>query len=123
MTQISLAEEPLIPIKLIESRTVVRSSSPTDVEQIVRQAARKYGLNEEHFLRIAMCESTMNPSVVNYDYYENGHPSGLFQHLSGYYPARAAKAGYSADVFDAYSNANTTAAMWAEGLSYLWECQ
>lgn len=123
MTQVSLAEEPLIPIKPIESRTAIRSSGSTDVEQIVRLAARKYGLNEEHFLRIAMCESTMNPAAVNYDYYENGHPSGLFQHLSGYYPARAAKAGYGADVFDAYSNANTTASMWAGGLSYLWECQ
>ena len=70
-----------------------------------------------------MCESTMNPAAVNRDYYENGHPSGLFQHLSGYYPARADKYGYSQNVFDVYSNANTTAAMWAEGLSYLWECQ
>ena len=119
----SLANEPLIPIKPIESTTVIKNSRSTDVEQIVRQAARKYGLNEEHFLRIAMCESTMNPAAVNYGYYENGHPSGLFQHLSGYYPARAAKAGYSPDVFDTYSNANTTAAMWAQGLSYLWECR
>ncbi|MBV1778703.1 transglycosylase SLT domain-containing protein [Paeniglutamicibacter sp. ABSL32-1] len=101
---------------------MIQEPQATDIEQIVRQAARKYGLNEEHFLSIAMCESTMNPSAINYGYYENGHPSGLFQHLSGYYPARAAKAGYSTDVFDAYSNANTTAAMWSQGLSYLWEC-
>ena len=64
----------------------------------------------------------MNPSSVNYNYYENGYPSGLFQHLSGYYPARAEKYGYSTDVFDAYSNANVTAAMFADGLSNLWEC-
>ncbi|MET4003877.1 hypothetical protein ABIB48_002615 [Arthrobacter sp. UYCu511] len=107
----------------IQEAVVVRESRTTDIEQIVREAARKYGLNEEHFLSIAMCESTMNPSAINYGYYENGHPSGLFQHLSGYYPARAEKAGYSTDVFDAYSNANTTAAMWSEGLSHLWECQ
>ena len=93
------------------------------VEQIVRRAARKYGIDEDYFVHIAQCESTMNPKAVNTSYYENGYPSGLFQHLSGYYPARAAKYGYSADVFDAYSNANVTAAMFADGLSRLWECK
>ena len=93
------------------------------VEQIVREAARKYGLDEEHFVAVAQCESTMNPTSVNYGYNENGYPSGLFQHLSGYYPARALKYGYSTDVFDAYSNANTTAAMFADGLQSLWECK
>lgn len=92
------------------------------VEQIVREAARKYGINEDYFVSIANCESTMNPGAVNYNYNENGYPSGLFQHLSGYFPARAAKYGYSSNVFDAYSNANTTAAMFADGLSNLWEC-
>lgn len=94
------------------------------VEDIVRQAARKYGLDENHFVRIAMCESSLDPTKVNYGYFENGHPSGLFQHLSGYWAARAAKYGYSgASVFDAEANANVTAAMWASGQSNLWECQ
>jgi hypothetical protein len=100
----------------------VPAPKATPVEQIVREAARKYGLDEEHFVSIAKCESTMNPGAVNAGYYENGHPSGLFQHLSGYYPARAIKYGYSTDVFDAYSNAYTTAAMFADGQSRLWEC-
>jgi len=89
----------------------------------VREAARKYGISEDYFVSIAKCESTMNPTAVNKAYYENGHPSGLFQHISGYYPARAQKYGYSTDVFDAYSNANVTAAMFADGLTNLWECK
>lgn len=89
----------------------------------MHEAARKYGINEEHFVGIAMCESSMNPKAVNLGYNENGNPSGLFQHLSGYYPARAIKYGYSTDVFDAYSNANTTAAMFADGQQRLWECK
>lgn len=93
------------------------------IEQIVREAANKYGISEDYFVSIAMCESTMNPNAVNTEYYENGHPSGLFQHISGYYPARALKYGYSTDVFDAYSNANVTAAMFADGLTNLWECK
>jgi soluble lytic murein transglycosylase-like protein len=99
------------------------AQATSSVESIVRGAARKYGLDENYFVHIAMCESAMNPNAVNYGYNENGNPSGLFQHLSGYFPARATKYGYSADVFDAYSNANTTAAMFSEGLGYLWECK
>ena len=75
-------------------------------------------------MKIANCESTMNPSAVNYGYYENGHPSGLFQHISGYWPARAAKYGYAgASVFDATANANVTAQMFRDGASNLWECK
>jgi hypothetical protein len=96
--------------------------APVSVEDIVREAARTHGVDENYLVQIAQCESTMNPSSVNYNYFENGHPSGLFQHISGYYPARAEKYGYSTDVFDAYSNANVTAAMFADGLSNLWEC-
>lgn len=89
----------------------------------MRNAATKYGLDPDWLVSIARCESTLNPKAVNYNYNENGNPSGLFQHLSGYFPARAEKYGYSTDVFDAYSNANTTAAMMADGLQGLWECK
>lgn len=103
---------------------VTASVQPSSVEQIVREAARRHGLNEEHFVSIAMCESTMRPDAVNYAYYDNGHPSGLFQHISGYWPARAAQHGYAgASVFDPVANANVTAAMWSDGLSYMWECR
>lgn len=50
-------------------------------------------------------------------------PSGLYQHLSGYWPARAEKYGYAgASVFDPVANANVTMAMWADGAKNLWEC-
>ena len=96
---------------------------PINIEQIVRDAANKYGLDQERFVALIMCESTMNPNAVNKNYYENGYPSGLAQHISGYYPARALKYGYSTDVFDPYSNANVTAAMIADGLAHLWACK
>lgn len=107
--------------------TLVATQKPVtnggNIEQIVREAARKYGINEEHFVNIARCESTFNPNAVNTSYYENGHPSGLFQHISGYWPARAAKYGYAgASVFDAVANANVTAGMFRDGASNLWEC-
>lgn len=110
-------------VERIATETRSTAAIPQTIEDIVRQAARKYGVNEDYLVSIARCESGMNPKAVNYGYNENGNPSGLFQHLSGYYPARAQKYGYSTDVFDAYSNANVTAAMFADGLSNLWECK
>lgn len=105
-------------------QTASKQANTGNVEGIVRQAARKYGIDEEHFVKIARCESTMNPNAVNYGYNENGYPSGLFQHLSGYWPARAAKYGYAgASVFDAVANANVTAGMFRDGASNLWECR
>lgn len=102
------------------TQTVQASSG---VEGIIRQAAVNHGLDPDWFVRLAQCESGLDPNIVNYNYYDNGHPSGLFQHISGYWPARAAQYGYSgASVFDPVANANVTAQMWRGG-SHLWECQ
>lgn len=102
------------------------AQTPQDesVESIVRSAAQKYGIDESYFIGIAICESTLDPTRVNKGYFENGHPSGLFQHLSGYWPARAAKYGHiGASVFDPKANAEVTAQMFRDGLQYLWECK
>lgn len=102
----------------------VTASSGNDIELIVRQAARKYGIDEEHFVRVAKCESGLNPDSVNHGYYENGNPSGLYQHISGYWPARAAKYGWSgASVFNPQANAEVTAGMFRDGQQRLWECK
>lgn len=98
---------------------------PLTNEQIVRNAATRHGIDPDYFVAVAICESTLNSQAVNYDYAEipGYHPSGLFQHLSNYWPQRAVDYGYpGASVFDAEANANVTAGMFADGLDYLWEC-
>jgi soluble lytic murein transglycosylase-like protein len=116
-----ISEEPKAPAP----QAAPQPAQPvSNVEQIVREAARKYGVDENHLVHIARCESSMNPNAVNYGYNENGYPSGLYQHLSGYWPARAAKYGYAgASVFDPVANANVTAGMFRDGASNLWECR
>lgn len=99
-------------------------SARSDVQQSITKWAKHYGVDPNHLLRIAKCESRLNPKAVNRNYYENGNPSGLFQHLSGYWPARAAQYGRKgASVFDADAQAQVTAAMFAAGQSNLWECK
>lgn len=96
----------------------------SNIEKIIIDAANKYGIDPNYALRIARCESSLDPNSVNYNYYENGHPSGLYQHISGYWPARAAKYGYAgASVFDATANANVTMAMWSDVGTIQWECK
>lgn len=108
-----------------------QQSAPTapapvgSVEQIVRQAARKYGLNEDHMVVVARCESSLNPRSVNYGYYAGGgHPSGLFQFIPSTWATMSAQAGYSgSDVFNPVANANVAAWAWAHGMSGQWECK
>jgi len=109
--------------------TVLAPEQPTEapqtsVEAIIRAVANKYGLDEQRLVDMATCESTLNPSNVNYSYYENGNPSGLFQHISGYWGSRASKYGFTgASVFDAEANASVTAQMLNDGLGYMWSCK
>lgn len=111
---------------LVQPRAIpkpIPASNSGDVVSIITKAAVKYGIDPARAIRIANCESGYNPNAVNYNYNENGYPSGLYQHISGYWSARAEKYGYAgASVFDPVANANVTMAMWAEGLSHLWEC-
>lgn len=108
--------------KTFESKPIPKATSGNP-EDIVRMAARKYGIDEGRFVRMGRCESGLDPMNVNRNYYENGNPSGIFQHVSGYWPGRAAKYGHAgSSVFDAKANAEVTAQMVRDGLSHLWEC-
>lgn len=104
------------------------SYSSGSVQAIIIEAANRYGVSVDRALRIAKCESTYRPNEVNYNYWEEVggikyYPSGLFQHLTNYWPTRAAKYGYAgASVFDAVANANVTMGMWRDGSQGLWEC-
>lgn len=102
-------------------------SAPTqatgDIEAIVRAAANKYGISEDYFVSVARCESTLNPTAVNHNYYAGGgNPSGLFQYLPETWSRISSRAGVSGDVFDATINAEVTGWAFANGYSNEWAC-
>ena len=96
----------------------------SNVEQIVRDAANKYGISEDYFVSIAKCESTLNPNAVNYGYYAGGgNPSGLFQYLPETWNRLSNLSGIYGDIWDATSQAELTAWAFANGHSGEWECR
>ena len=60
-----------------QPETISRSTSTSteDIEQLIKDTANLYGIDEQKFLAVAKCESSLRPSVVG----DNGASVGLFQ--------------------------------------------
>ena len=88
----------------------------TDIVSIIYAAADKYGQPREDMLRVAMCESNLDPNAVN----PASGTSGLFQFM----PSTFASTPYAdQNIFDPYANANAAGWMWSVGRRNEWECQ
>ncbi len=105
------------------------SRSVSSMKQLVRDTARKYGVDENHFAKIAKCESSFNPLSQNpnpviYNGKNLGHAQGLFQFIPSTWAWMSAEAGYQgASVWDPVANANVAAWAWKNGHGSHWECQ
>lgn len=90
--------------------------SRDQIIQIIYDAADRYGQPREDMLRVAMCESNLDPSAVN----GSSGASGLFQFM----PSTFASTPYAdQDIFDAWASANAAGWMWSVGRRNEWECQ
>lgn len=90
--------------------------SEAEIIAIIYAAADEYGQPREDMLRVARCESVLDPNAVN----AVSGASGLFQFLDGTW-ARTPWA--DEDVFDPVANAYATAWMWDQGNRGEWTCQ
>lgn len=91
-------------------------SSSDDIVAIIYAAAARYGQNGDDMLRVAECESGLDPSQVTPPY----NASGLFQFLPGTW---ATTPYADQDIFDPVANANAAAWMWSVGRRGEWVCQ
>lgn len=113
----------------VKQSSAQKASSGDSIESIVRHAARSQGINEEHFLRIAKCESTLRPDAVNplsviVGGVNYGNAKGLFQFIDSTWKRMSAKSGHAgASVFDAKANAAVAAWAFANGHAGEWECR
>ncbi len=90
--------------------------STDEIIAIIYAAADRYGQSREDMLRVARCESGLDPYNVTPPY----SASGLFQFL----PSTWASTPYAnEDIFDPVANANAAGWMWSVGRRNEWVCQ
>ena len=93
--------------------SVVVPASRTEIANIIRAAAARYGVNQDQLLRVAMCESGLNPNAQN-----RSGASGLFQFKP---PTFYGHGGHN--IWDPYDQADVAARMFSQGLSSQWTCR
>jgi len=87
-----------------------------EIIQIIYAAADQYGQPREDMLRVARCESVLDPNAVN----SSSNASGLFQFL----PSTWATTPFAdQDIFDPVANAQAAGWMWENGRRNEWTCQ
>lgn len=94
------------------------TSGDQAIINIIYAAADKWGQPRADMLRVARCESNLNPAAVN----RSSGASGLFQFMPGTFAGTPnGKRGES--IFNAQSSADAAGWMWANGMRNHWECQ
>jgi hypothetical protein len=90
--------------------------SEEQIVDIIYEAADSYGQSRNDMLRVARCESGLDPNAVG----GGGAYHGLFQFV----PSTFAGTPYGEyDIYDPWANANAAAWMWSEGQKSSWVCQ
>ena len=90
--------------------------SEQEILGFISDAAKKYGQSENAMVRVARCESVLDPCAVN----RSGPYYGLFQFLKSTWNTTP----YSdRDIYDPEAQALATAWMWKEGRKNEWACQ
>lgn len=90
--------------------------SEQQVLDIIHEAAMNYGQAPDDMVRVARCESGLDPYAVG----GGGTYYGLFQFV----PSTFANTPYGQyEITDAWANANAAAWMWSEGQKGSWVCQ
>jgi hypothetical protein len=92
------------------------SYSQDQIVGIINEAADNYGQSRDDMLRVARCESGLDPNAVG----GGGAYHGLYQFV----PSTFGGTPYGQyDIYDPWANANAASWMWAEGHKNEWVCQ
>ena len=85
------------------------------IANIIIAAANRWHVDPNRLLRVAMCESGLNPFAVNH---RGSGAEGLFQFKP---PTFYGHGGHN--IWDPADQANVAAHMFAQGLAYEWACK
>ena len=90
--------------------------SEQEILNFIAKAAKKYGQSENAMVRVARCESLLDPCAVN----RSGPYYGLFQYLKSTW--KTTPYG-DRDIFDPEAQSLATGWMWKQGRKNEWACQ
>lgn len=90
------------------------TASQQEMIAIIRAAAARYGASGDQMVRVAMCESGLNPRA----YSASSGASGLFQFMPGTFYGHGGK-----NIWDPYDQSNVAAQMFAQGQASAWTCR
>lgn len=88
------------------------------VTDAIAAAAARWGVSYYWLLRVATCESGLNPNAYN-----PSGASGLFQFMPSTYWYFAGRIGETRSYWDPYGAANVAAYMFSIGQAYQWTCR
>ncbi|HXA42691.1 MAG TPA: transglycosylase SLT domain-containing protein [Candidatus Solibacter sp.] len=116
------AQALLARIKAIDAAIAALTSPPSGGRQytqqqiiaIIRGAAAQYGANGDQMVRVARCESSLNP----YAYNRSSGASGLFQFMPGTFYGNGGH-----NIWDPTDQSDVAAKMFARGDSGAWSCK
>jgi soluble lytic murein transglycosylase-like protein len=94
-------------------RPVVVPSSRAQIADVIRAAAARYGVNPDTLLRVAMCESGLNPYAAN-----ASGAQGLFQFKSATFYGHGGH-----NIWDPADQADVAARMFSQGQARQWTCK
>ena len=90
--------------------------SEQQILNFISEAAKKYGQSESDMVRVARCESTLNPCALN----RSGPYYGLFQFLKSTWSSTPYG---DRDIYDPEAQALATGWMWKQGRKNEWACK
>jgi hypothetical protein len=90
--------------------------SEQEILDFIAQAAKEYGQSESAMVRVARCESVLDPCAVN----RSGPYYGLFQFLKSTWQTTPYG---DRDIFDPEAQSLAAAWMWKQGRKNEWECK
>ncbi|HEU0115237.1 MAG TPA: transglycosylase SLT domain-containing protein [Thermomicrobiales bacterium] len=93
-----------------------KHKSKDEVKRIIKKAAKRYNQSSKAMLRVATCESNLDPCAVN----KRGKSYGLFQFIKSTW--KSTPYGHK-NIFDAKANAMAAGWMWKQGRKNEWVCQ
>ena len=89
--------------------------SRDEIVDVIYAAADRYGQPRQDMLRVAVCESNLNPTAVN--------PAGSYGLVQVIQSTWASTPYAGDDIFDAWASANAAGWMWSVGRRNEWVCQ